>query len=744
MKHLASPLAQTLLFCLLSTPLFSQNTRLTDSLQQRIFLEKNDSARAMLYNAMAYEFFNANLDSAESLIKKECFFARKSGCSTCLIECYRDKGFAENRRYRTDNALLMYDTAQVIAEKSKNWCQLSGVYSQKGGALNRKKDYEKALIWNQKSVEVYEKNGCTGKGFVVNYNLFVTLNNMGRHQECVAPLSKAIEAAERNGNTAHKQLGYGAMANVLLNVGKWKAAEPFAQKSLELSRSLGDKYNEAQALFLLGKSAALQEQFDIQYGHLQQARAAFGESKDLFLKASLWSSSALCAAFTEHYAEALDLLAEAYPLAQKTGSVPDLHNCLRAYGKVYQMQNEPGKAESYLLEAVRLADKTPEQLQLRAVSHKSIQAFYAQYGLWEKAFEAQHRHQQLTDSMNNNEQRVQLAVLETEFRFHKERAEQDRLLSLRELDLLNLRNEKLQTDFRLAEQNRLLLSNQLEAEKQTASLFALQTSEREKTLQNAALDAEVQRAASENKAKTAELALRNLQISRERWARWAIGGLALAGLFWLFWLFKKRRRQDVLALRTDLARDLHDDLGSEISSLGLSAFSAARSGDVGRMTRVLEQVSAQSSRLVEDMRDLIWSMNPENDTLEKMLARVRQTALRLLDEQEVSLKFDLDPALASLRLTPEVHRQLFLMFKESLNNLAKYARCRSASVSIRKESGAVAFEVSDDGVGFDPAVAEGGNGLRNLKERAAALHGSAEIESEPGLGTLVRWRVPLG
>lgn len=201
---------------------------------------------------------------------------------------------------------------------------------------------------------------------------------------------------------------------------------------------------------------------------------------------------------------------------------------------------------------------------------------------------------------------------------------------------------------------------------------------------------------------------------------------------------------DLLGERTRISRDLHDDLGSEISSLGLSAFSAARSGDAGRMTRVLEQVSAQSSRLVEDMRDLIWSMNPENDTLEKMLARVRQTALRLLDEQEVSLKFDLDPALASLRLTPEVHRQLFLMFKESLNNLAKYARCRSASVSIRKESGAVAFEVSDDGVGFDPAVAEGGNGLRNLKERAAALHGSAEIESEPGLGTLVRWRVPLG
>ena len=737
MKHPASSLARTLFFLLLSNGLLSQNTRLTDSLQQRIFLEKNDSSRAMLYNALAYEFFNANLDSAESLIKKECFFARKSGCSTCLIECYRDKGFAQNRRFRIDEALLLYDTAQAIAEKSKNWCQLSGVYSQKGGVLNRRKDYEKALVWNQKSVDLYEKSGCTGRGFVVNYNLYVTLSNMGRDQECIAPLAKAIEVAERNGNTAHRQLGYGAMANELLNVGKWEDAEPFAQKSLDLSRSLGDKFNEAQALYILGKSAALQDRFDIQYRHLQQARAAFGESKDLFLKTSLWSSSALCAAFNEHYSEALELLAEAYPLAQKINSLPDILNCLRAYGKVYQMQNEPEKAESYLLEAVRLTDKHPEQLQLRAISRNGLQAFYTQYGLWEKAYNAYKRFQELTDSMNNNEQRVQLAVLETEFRFHKERAEQDRLLSLRELDVLNLQNEKLQTDFRFAEQNRQLLANQLETEKQAANLFALQTSEREKTLENAALDAE-------NKAKTAELSLQDLQISRERWGRWAIIGLALAALGGLFWLFKKRRRQDVLALRTDLARDLHDDLGSEISSLGLSAFSAARSGDAGKMTRVLEQVSAQSSRLVEDMRDLIWSMNPENDTLEKMLARVRQTALRLLDEQEVSLKFDLEPGLSSLRLAPEVHRQLFLMFKESLNNLAKYAHCRSARVSVRRESGAVVFEVSDDGMGFDPTAIEGGNGLRNLKERAAALRGSAEIVSETGRGTLVRWRVPLG
>lgn len=200
----------------------------------------------------------------------------------------------------------------------------------------------------------------------------------------------------------------------------------------------------------------------------------------------------------------------------------------------------------------------------------------------------------------------------------------------------------------------------------------------------------------------------------------------------------------LLGERTRISRDLHDDLGSEISSLGLSAFSAARSGDAGKMTRVLEEVSAQSSRLVEDMRDLIWSMNPENDTLEKMLARVRQTALRLLDEREVSLRFDIEPALASFRLAPEVHRQLFLMFKESLNNVAKYARCRSARVSARREGGAVVFEVADDGVGFDPAAVKEGNGLSNLKNRAAALHGSAEIVSEMGRGAVVRWRVPLG
>ena len=737
MKHLASALARTLLFLLLSAPLFSQNIRFADSLQQRILLEKNDSSRAFLYGRLASEFYNANLDSAESLVRKECALARKSGCASCLVECYRDKGFVQNRRFKLDEAIALYDTAAILAEKSQNWCLLAGVYSQKGGALNRKRAYETALVWNRKSAELYEAKGCTDAGFLIYYNHYVTLSNMGRSREGLEPLSKAIEAAERSGKVSHRLIGLNTMAKELLSASKIDESEPFAQKALELSRSVGDRYAEANALFWLGRAAAMRELYEIQYGHLQQARAAFGEGKDLLLKSNLWAASGLCCSYTGRYDEALEMLAVACPIAEKTGSTADQLTCLRAYGKVYQMQNKMERAEAAYLEAARLSDKTPEHMEMRVLARSSLRDFYKHFGLWEKAFEAQHRYQQLTDSMNNNEQYVQLAVLETELRFYKDRAEQDRQLSLRERDLLNLQNEKLQTDFRLAEQNRELLANQLEAEKQTASLFALQTSEREKTLENAALDAE-------NKAKTADLTLQNLQISRERWARWAIGGLALAALGGLFWLFKKRRRQDVLALRTDLARDLHDDLGSEISSLGLSAFSAARSGDAGKMTRVLEHVSVQSSRLVEDMRDLIWSMNPENDTLEKMLARVRQTALRLLDEQAVSLKFDLEPGLSSLRLAPEVHRQLFLMFKESLNNLAKHAHCPSAAVRIYQESGAVVFEVSDDGVGFDPAAAERGNGLRNLKNRAASLHGSAEIVSEPGRGTVVRWRVPLG
>lgn len=210
---------------------------------------------------------------------------------------------------------------------------------------------------------------------------------------------------------------------------------------------------------------------------------------------------------------------------------------------------------------------------------------------------------------------------------------------------------------------------------------------------------------------------------------------------WFF--YHHRQRYRLLQLRTTLAQDLHDDLGSEMSGIALASYAAAHSGDPEQMSAALETIAGRSQKLVDDMRDIVWSIHPDNDTLEKMVNRMRQYASKLLDEQDAALHFDISPSALPVKMEPEARKQLYLLFKEAVNNLARYSRCTEVEVGIRREPGQFILEIRDNGVGFDAKTATAGNGLRNMRNRAAVLNGSLDIDSRAGQGTVVRLRAPL-
>jgi|APTNR8051073442_1049403.scaffolds.fasta_scaffold00517_14 signal transduction histidine kinase/ligand-binding sensor domain-containing protein len=237
------------------------------------------------------------------------------------------------------------------------------------------------------------------------------------------------------------------------------------------------------------------------------------------------------------------------------------------------------------------------------------------------------------------------------------------------------------------------------------------------------------------------------------WVR-ALAGLLLVGLvsFGITRFFNQRLRRRVAKLERQqelenvhrrIAQDLHDDLGSEMSSIALSSFNAARSGDAAHMSASLENIAGQSQKLVEEMRDIVWSIHPENDTLEKMVRRMRQYASNMLDGQEIALRFEVSPDALPVKMAPEARKQFYLIYKEAMNNLARYAHCTEAYVDIWQEQGQFVLEIRDNGAGFDPSAANLGNGLRNMRNRAEALNGALAIESSIGQGTLVRLRAPL-
>ena len=227
------------------------------------------------------------------------------------------------------------------------------------------------------------------------------------------------------------------------------------------------------------------------------------------------------------------------------------------------------------------------------------------------------------------------------------------------------------------------------------------------------------------------------------------------GLSWvlfgvLFMAYRVRVRQ-LLALervRHGIARDLHDDMGSTLSSISILSQIARnhqRQQRPEQAAALLEQIGDSSRRMLDAMDDIVWAINPAHDSMEDVTARMRGFASEMLEARGIEFTFRAEPSVQGLRLDMRARREFFLLFKEAINNLAKYAQCQHASIRLSYQHGLLHLTVQDDGVGFDPTnPAEGsGNGLTNMRSRAAALSGHLSIETAPGQGTTLHLKVPL-
>ena len=130
-----------------------------------------------------------------------------------------------------------------------------------------------------------------------------------------------------------------------------------------------------------------------------------------------------------------------------------------------------------------------------------------------------------------------------------------------------------------------------------------------------------------------------------------------------------------------------------------------------------------------------------NDNMMKITARMREFATGVLEAKNIDFSFRVDDEVKELKLDMEARRDFFLLFKEAVNNLAKYSGCRHASIDISVQKSKLIMKIEDDGVGFDVATADSGNGLTNMRKRAQTLGGKLNIQSKKQEGTKVELEV---
>jgi signal transduction histidine kinase len=161
----------------------------------------------------------------------------------------------------------------------------------------------------------------------------------------------------------------------------------------------------------------------------------------------------------------------------------------------------------------------------------------------------------------------------------------------------------------------------------------------------------------------------------------------------------------------------------------------------GRIRDPLQQIGAVSRDLVDSMSDIVWSVNPKRDMLHDLTQRMRAFASDDFPARNISFQFRAPSGEDDLKLPVEVRRQIFLIFKESVNNIVRHSQCSHVEIDFKVEKEGLALRLSDNGRGFDCHGPRSGHGLANMSNRARSLHGDLRIVSSPQ-GTTITLRVP--
>lgn len=415
-------------------------------------------------------------------------------------------------------------------------------------------------------------------------------------------------------------------------------------------------------------------------------------------------------------------------------------------GRLYNKLSNYNESKRYLEEALQLAKELDDKFLQKGIyfelsdlttnmkDYENSLNFYKQYVI-------------IQDSLLNDSNNKTMAEMKAKYETEK-----------KDKEIHQLENEKQIDSLHLIVQQESLNNIEIEKEKlKTMNLYNLQQVEllgNEKKLQQLMLEKKqadyiAQKAESGRKQEQVivlnkENEIQKLELRKQNLVKnYLIGGIILVSFlaFFIYKNYNTRQKLKLQTLRNKIASDLHDDVGSTLSSI--SIFSQIAQEQSKETIPLLETIGESSRKMLDAMADIVWTINPENDQFEKIILRMKNFAYELLGAKGINFEFVADEDVSTLKLPMDVRKNLYLIFKEATNNIVKYADASKAMFEIKEEKNNLSLIIRDNGKGFDMNQANEGNGLRNMKKRADEIGARLMIESFPENGTTIQLKIAV-
>ena len=195
-------------------------------------------------------------------------------------------------------------------------------------------------------------------------------------------------------------------------------------------------------------------------------------------------------------------------------------------------------------------------------------------------------------------------------------------------------------------------------------------------------------------------------------------------------------------LRSKIARDLHDEIGSTLTSINILSKVAMQQGlEDDKVRGYLQKIKDNSGNIMERMSDIVWAINPVNDSFDKVILRMKELAAEMLEPAGINYYFNEEGSLDKTQLNLEQRKDIYLVFKEAINNAVKYSKATEVNIVLQKKNDSLKMIIMDNGEGFNAEAGYPGNGLKNMQSRAATMNAVLRIDSIKGTGTTIALEV---
>jgi two-component system, NarL family, sensor histidine kinase UhpB len=720
----------------------------------------------LLYNIAAGYLNNLKIDSALFYAQKIKIIADSAGYGAGLAKYFLARGSALFYRNKGDEVKQNLQQAITLFTKYDNHLFLGISYHQLARQLAHNNDYTGAQQLYRRAVPLIAAAGDVNR-------LQWAVHNFGRNffftfelDSSVYYLSWALKLAEQLKNELKIFNSASMLGEVYLVSNNIKDAEQNLHYALSIPlppsadkiQLRGVMANYAEVLILQDKyGAATQaikeyDNFNAFFGDLS------GKMTEKKLKGSLLYHQG-------NYNEALHYLQDAYKLkiADKLFS----HSVMGIAANLGKTELKTGSADSAIVHFRLAKDLATQSNYIAGVLDANIllaEAFQ-QNNRMDSAYHYFRNYSHLRDSVLTFKK--ERTVMELSAKYDAEKREQE-IKSL-EADQqiftyqLQLKNTTIEQQQLLGLKN----SQQLALLTQQSEISRLQASEKNLALQNR--EKEFVKKQKEVKLLQKEKQLQSALAAKEAQQKNLLfvitGAILLFVMYGMYryrqnkqlnrrlaqsltdlkqaqeQLIKTEKEKEAENVRLRISRDIHDEVGATLSGVALFSQIAKQKmleHKEKEAVEYLQYISDNSKEMVEKMSDIIWTINPKNDSFERIIFKLQAYAMNICEGKGIQLYFDIDEILRAYSPSMQARKNIYLLVKEAINNAVKYSDAKNIFFSMKKETEIINIGVKDDGKGFVVNGMQAGNGIGNMKVRAKELDAFFTIDSQPGKGTIVR------